>query len=322
MDFTYEIVNRSVIITGMRQQEQEIIPTDIHIPSEIEGMPVTIIGRRAFSHCNCVSVDLPETVEEIKDYAFSECRSLNRIELPHKVKQIGNHAFYNCRHLETIKLPGGITTIGDGALKNCTQLKLITIVINKNKNVTLKNCIPDLSGDITIEMMYRSLEGDTEETKAKVFFPKDNVILSDFSTRLYMDVQYGVGNHYRQAIGLEGLDYKQYDALFSRAYGELGKDLLITIAMNRLRYPYQLHEVEREAYRSYIVEHLKTVLTQVIKEERVEELQYLMKEGYIHEGNVELALELAYEMNKIECIGHLLELKHTWSDRRNIAFEL
>lgn len=47
------------------------------VPQEINGMPVTAIGRKAFlSNKKVQEVYLPESITEIDDWAFAYCSSL------------------------------------------------------------------------------------------------------------------------------------------------------------------------------------------------------------------------------------------------------
>lgn len=64
----------------------ECVDTDIIIPDEHEGLPVTEIGEKAFYGCDIVSVYVPETVKEIKDKAFSECAKLENITMSDDIK--------------------------------------------------------------------------------------------------------------------------------------------------------------------------------------------------------------------------------------------
>lgn len=50
---------------------------NVVIPSEIEGMPVTVIGMDAFKYCsNLVSVTIPSSVTIIDSSAFYGCNNI------------------------------------------------------------------------------------------------------------------------------------------------------------------------------------------------------------------------------------------------------
>ena len=66
-DFTYEIADGEVTITGYSGDGGEVI-----IPAWIDGSPVTVIGDSAFfSKQSLTKVYIPSTVRDIEDFAFA-----------------------------------------------------------------------------------------------------------------------------------------------------------------------------------------------------------------------------------------------------------
>ncbi len=82
--------------------------SDIVIPAEIEGMPVSEIDNSAFVYPWCevtlASVVLPNTLRKIGDKAF-EGAAITEIELPPSLTHIGSRAFAECRDLTHITIP-------------------------------------------------------------------------------------------------------------------------------------------------------------------------------------------------------------------------
>ena len=76
---------------------------------------VTEIGYRAFALCRFSSIEIPEKVEVIGDYAFFKCTGITSIVFPDSVKSIGEYVFKGCSNLENVKFPSTYYTIGDGA---------------------------------------------------------------------------------------------------------------------------------------------------------------------------------------------------------------
>jgi len=65
--------------------------SDITIPSEIEGLPVTSIGYGAFMNCTTLtSVTIPESVTCVYGWAFEDCTNLKAINLPDSLEHIGS----------------------------------------------------------------------------------------------------------------------------------------------------------------------------------------------------------------------------------------
>ncbi len=85
--------------------------TNLTIPSEIEGCPVTVIGEWAFENCDTlVSVVIPDTVTTIGTCAFAYCDALTTVTIPEGVQSIGSYAF-ECTPLESITIPSTVTSI-------------------------------------------------------------------------------------------------------------------------------------------------------------------------------------------------------------------
>ena len=71
--------------------------------------------------------DIPETVNEIGDFAFSDSRNMTSVNVPDSVEILGTWAFNCCESLITISLPQSVTSIGDGAFLCCTNLENIVM---------------------------------------------------------------------------------------------------------------------------------------------------------------------------------------------------
>ena len=108
--------------------ENDEMLTDIVIPYEYNGIPVTSIGNFTFYTYNTpISITIPNSVTSIGEYAFSSCDGLTSIEIPNSVVSIGNHAFSNCDSLTSVTIPNGVTSIGDWAFSYCYSLTSVTI---------------------------------------------------------------------------------------------------------------------------------------------------------------------------------------------------
>ena len=57
------------------------------------------IGYRAFSDKNIVSVEIPDSVTEIDNWAFAECTSLTSIVIPKNVSKVGLGVFFKDTNL-------------------------------------------------------------------------------------------------------------------------------------------------------------------------------------------------------------------------------
>lgn len=75
------------------------------LPEEIHGMPLTVIGKKAFlSNKRILEIYLPDGIREIGDWAFAYCGRLNSIFMPQKDITFGKGVFLECQKLEQIRL--------------------------------------------------------------------------------------------------------------------------------------------------------------------------------------------------------------------------
>ena len=95
---------------------------DVVIPSSHQNLPVTEIGKDAFSHCGIISVALPAGVTSIGFCAFSACFSLTSISIPEGLISIDGAAFAGCSGLTSIILPESLVSIGNWAFEDCSAL--------------------------------------------------------------------------------------------------------------------------------------------------------------------------------------------------------
>ena len=146
-------------ITGLADAS----PTQITIPEEIDGKPVTVIDDDAFRNRDKLThVTIPPSVTRIGNFAFECCTGLTEITLPASVTDVGMWAFRDCDSLSRIEvdpenqayssedgalfdknktellvypkgkkgafvLPSSVTKIGDWTFSGCRQLTGITI---------------------------------------------------------------------------------------------------------------------------------------------------------------------------------------------------
>ena len=98
---------------------------DVVIPDS-----VTEVKDYAFYGCTgLTSVTIPDSVTSIGDYAFDNCRGLTSVTIPDSVMRIGEYTFYNCTGLTSVTIGNSVTSIGSEAFRYCYKL---VEVYNKN----------------------------------------------------------------------------------------------------------------------------------------------------------------------------------------------
>lgn len=94
---------------------------EVYIPEGARNIP-----RSMFFKCiSLEKIDIPDSIEEIEDFAFMDCGQLKEISLKEKkgLRRIGISAFENCSSLERIEIPESVVTIDAAAFSGCTNLK-------------------------------------------------------------------------------------------------------------------------------------------------------------------------------------------------------
>ncbi len=181
-------------------------------PSKYEGETYTVpegvkrIKRYAFANCKIKKVILPESLEEIEDYAFSHAASLESVEFNEGLSVIGMSAFSGC-DLRSVKLPESLKKIEEYAFEDNTELSEITIPegvlrfsapfggCTSLKEITIKRADKKV-----YENHFSSLEPSADETRYSGLFGKNqpdsccNVYVPDYVFPEYEGLFYSEHN--------------------------------------------------------------------------------------------------------------------------------
>lgn len=122
--FSYRLEGNDAIIEGYSGN-----PTGtFEVPSEIEGHTVKKIADNAFSgQSEIKKLILPDSLEEIGNFAFSGCRSLRTVNVGKGLRIIGDNAFSGCVYLKKIDLPDSLEKIGASAFEGCHRIGKLVI---------------------------------------------------------------------------------------------------------------------------------------------------------------------------------------------------
>ena len=97
--------------------------SDITVPREYNGLPVTVIGSFAFAGCTGLrSVTLPDTVTTFRDFAFSCCDDLEEVTIPDSVTTIGNFTFWESNKIPKVVIPASVTEVSAFSFWECNSL--------------------------------------------------------------------------------------------------------------------------------------------------------------------------------------------------------
>lgn len=114
--------------TAMITRFTDAAITDLVIPSELDGHPVSAISAFVFKGYESLrTVTIPEGVTTIWNSAFTGCENLSSVNIPAGVTTIGDGAFNGCKSLKSITIPDSVTLIGNNPFSRCTNLKQIEV---------------------------------------------------------------------------------------------------------------------------------------------------------------------------------------------------
>lgn len=121
----------AVEITGIKDEYK--MQADVDIPSEINGLPVTVIGDSAFEGGQVMYLTIPSSVIVINDGAFKDCSNLTTLSFAEnsQLQKIGNEAFYRTNgagdSLNSVELPASVKLIGYRAFYNRANLLTVKV---------------------------------------------------------------------------------------------------------------------------------------------------------------------------------------------------
>lgn len=131
--FKWQKINNdtAVEITGIKDEYK--MQATVDIPSEINGLPVTVIGTSAFEGGQVMYLTIPSSVFVISDSAFKNCSGLTTITFAEnsQLQKIGNEAFYRTNgagdSLNSVELPESLKLIGYRAFYNRANLLTVKV---------------------------------------------------------------------------------------------------------------------------------------------------------------------------------------------------
>lgn len=127
-DYTYSVSSGKITITKYNGTEETV-----EIPAEIDGVPVTRIGTRAFQNCTTIKqLTIPDGVTVINTGAFRGCENLEELYYNCSLTTMGTTPFENCTSLKTIYVGENVSSFARNADNNCYGTAVETFVVDEN----------------------------------------------------------------------------------------------------------------------------------------------------------------------------------------------
>lgn len=258
--------------------------TELSIPEEIENLPVTKIGKKAFLGApELTKVTVPSSVKEIGEYAFAGCTRLKEVILDYKEVHLLKGAFQGCDSLASIK---DLHSEHKGA--------------DSEKWEDLSYLLVMATGALNAPYLF-DLQSD---------FGEDWFTLWDkrMETIIHTDDSEGFQN--MLLCGEEDYGSKETDYDYYRHQKRMGK---VRILILRLMHDYGMEERAKELAREYLLNHIKGCneeeTWEVIWKEHGDDKAYydfLISLGGVTEDNIEgMLLDLGDRHSEMK--AHLLK---------------
>ncbi len=271
--------------------------------NDFDVRPVCIFGRLLGSACryDLDFGDAPAVPQEL----HAVCGNfLEEVVLPQTLRIVGSCAFYNCRCLRQISIGSGALTMGSDVFLNCFALELITVrampeqptglfaVVNNITEAVQAQFAPQ--GEPIAALWYPAYWEDIEETPA-------HILLHTFS---------GQGYHYRQCFLNDRVSPAEYDAIFPQGHDADDADVMAMLCFGRLRFPWQLGDAARCAYRRFLAENALRVLKRLLKAQDEAGVRALTELDVMEKAAFEQAAVLAAKADNAAVCAILADAQH------------
>lgn len=128
-DFGFFIINdKELMIISYNGNSKDIV-----IPETYKNYTITTIGESVFNGSDITSIEIPDTVTDIQDYAFFGSSKLKNVKMSKNLKRFGTNVFNLCTSLESIELPA---TIEDMGMYTFSASGLKSVTIPESKTLT------------------------------------------------------------------------------------------------------------------------------------------------------------------------------------------
>lgn len=183
-----------------------------------------------FKNESLVTVKLPESITEVGEDIFGDCKNLRGVKIPEGVSRINKEAFYGCSILETINFPAKLTSVGDNAFSLCSKMELDNLpnsLLHVGQSAFCYVPLKALKLDRKVEIGAGAFS-NTPITEIEMATPCDSILGETFSN---------CPNLTKITIG-EGLKYIGYNA-FSNS------------PIKEANLPSTLRDISSNAFRGY-----------------------------------------------------------------------
>ena len=301
MEFEFDVKENEICLKRCYGTEERI-----EVPAQIEGMPVTVLASYIFSQAR-----------REPDQKAAICgNQVKEIVLPDTVQEIGNYAFYGCYYLEALTLSHRTHDIAGGAFTGCRHLKNLTFRMEQAEGYCMKDVLSEVHHELKVKLVYPN-------AVCTLLFPEYYEEAVENTPARQLETQFhGSGYSYRQCFQDGVFQFGEYDRLFQEAQNLESEDFCIELAVTRLMEKARLSQDAEGVYQSYLMEHRMSAAGWCIEFEQNETLEFLI--GFIDWQEEELSdlIEEANAKGRLEIQSVLMDYKHQHFGKKKKTFDL
>ena len=231
---------------------------------------------------------------------------LEEAVLPDGLQVIGSCAFYNCRRLRRLTAGTGELTMGSDVFLNCFALEDLIIRATPEQATGLFALV----GSITEAVRALFWPVGEAAPRAGLWYPAYWEDIEETPAHILLHTFSGQGYHYRQCFLENKLLPAEYDAIFPQGHDADDASVMAMLCFDRLRWPWQLSEAARDAYRDFLKTNTGRVLTRLLKAQDTEGIKVLLALDVMDTDAFAEGAALAAKADNAEAAALLADAEH------------
>ena len=231
---------------------------------------------------------------------------VEEITLPDSLQVIGSCAFYNCRRLRRLSVGAGDLTVGSDVFLNCFALADLLVRAAPEEKTGLFALVNNITE--AVRAMFW-LPGEARP-RAGLWYPAYWEDVEESPAHILLHTFSGQGYHYRQCFRENKLLPAEYDAIFPQGHDADDASVMAMLCFDRLRWPWQLSDAARDAYRDFLKTNTGRVLTRLLKAQDTEGVKALLALDVMDTDAFAEGAALAAKADNAEAAALLADAEH------------
>ncbi len=197
---------------------------------------------------------------------------VEEISLPESLQVVGSCAFYNCRKLRRLSVGSGELVVGSDVFLNCFALDTIVVRAASDEPTGLFALVNSITE--AVEALFQP--GTADAPLAGLWYPAYWEDYEETPAHILLHTFSGQGYHYRQCFLNQKFLPAEYDAIFPQGHDADDANIMAMLCFDRLRWPWQLSETAKAAYREFAAANTGRILTRLLKAQDLEGIKALI----------------------------------------------